>query len=147
MKKTKLILSAIAFILTALIFVQACKKGNTVDLSGTYELQLNETKSIPTAEGTAKVTVFSIDDSRCPINANCISAGGVIVKAKIIDNRGAQTIELCMGDCAFTTINFKSSITLNGVRYNYALKDVVPFPVYPKDMTIVQKATIILTKA
>ena len=43
------------------------------------------------------ITLQSVNDSRCPINALCISAGNARVKLRMSDNSGAEVFsELCI---------------------------------------------------
>ncbi|TKC10899.1 hypothetical protein FA048_12075 [Pedobacter polaris] len=146
MKRTKLILSFIAFILTILVFVQACKKGNSSDLSGTYEVSLDQTKQMPENGTSATLTLINVDDTRCPINANCVSAGYVLIKVKFRDKNGEQTIEICANDCLDKVLR-KNTIVLNGVSYTLKLMEVSPFPDTSRPASTKKKATILITKA
>ena len=57
-------LSFIALILTILVFVQACKKENRTDLSGTYEIGLQQTKKITTNNSITAIKLTNINESK-----------------------------------------------------------------------------------
>lgn len=38
-----------------------------------------------------------IEDSRCPMNARCVWAGRVVIRARVQTGRGAQTMDLVLG--------------------------------------------------
>lgn len=145
MKRTKLILTFIAFILTILVVVQACKKDKQADISGTYQIELLETISI-LKNGTAiTAQLASVEDSRCPINANCVTSGYIIIKLNFIDSQGEQSFEICSENCLDKVARPKS-IRLNGVSYSIKIQDLTPFPDFSKPTTVKQKATIVITK-
>lgn len=143
MKRTKLILSSIALILTVLVFVQACKKGNAVDLSGTYTISAGENLHIPENRNTATISASNFADSRCPINADCVWAGVAIGNFTFKDNANEQTIELCLGACDVVKKNKTQDISLNGINYTLELTEVTPYPGTTKENS---KATIVLKK-
>ena len=145
MKKTKLILSFIAFLLTILVFVQACKKENSKDFSGTYQISLNQTVKIPSNGSATAVTLTNVNDSRCPINANCVTAGYVFINLNFSDKNGEQSISLCSANC-LDKVYRPNSIVLNGVTYEVKLDDVTPFPDLPNPTSANKKATIVITK-
>jgi len=143
MKQTKLILTSIAFILTALVFVQACKKGNAIDLSGTYTISAGENLHIPENRNTVTISASNFADSRCPINADCVWAGVATGSFTFKDSSKEQEIELCLGACEVVSKPKTQDITLNGVAYTLELKDFTPYPGTTKEN---MKATIVLTK-
>lgn len=50
------------------------------------------------AVGGPKVRpVKLVEDSRCPMNARCVWAGRVVVRAIVITGRGARSMELTLG--------------------------------------------------
>lgn len=143
MKQTKLILTSIAFILTVLVFVQACKKGNAVDLSGTYTINSGENLHIPENKNDATISASNFADSRCPINADCVWAGVATGNFTLKDKTNEQTIELCLGACDVVKKPKTQNITLNGVIYTIELTEVTPYPGTTKEKS---KATIVLKK-
>ena len=145
MKRTKLILSFIALILTILVFVQACKKENRTDLSGTYEIGLQQTKKITTNNSITAIKLTNINDSRCPINANCVTEGYVFINLNFSNKNGEQNIELCSANCLDKRFR-PNTITINKVTYQATLKDVTPFPDITNLASTNKKATIIVTK-
>ena len=141
MKRTKLILSFIAFILTILVFVQACKKDKQVQVPETYIVSIGEKISIPVNGNTVTITAASFNGIVCPVNAFCIDnyATGIFT---FLDSSREQTIELCIGNCDERSKPKKRDIKLNGIRYTAELNKITP---YPND-TKIMNASIVLTK-
>ncbi|GLU53733.1 hypothetical protein [Dyadobacter frigoris] len=72
------------------------------------------------------VTVLEINDSRCPINADCISVGKVIVKFSLSDgaNNTEASIELINDEKDKTVQSFK----LGDQSYSIKIHEVSPYP-------------------
>lgn len=145
MKRTQQILTFIAFILTILLVVQACKKDRQADISGTYQIEIQETINISKNGAAISAKLVSVEDSRCPINANCVTSGYIIIKLNFIDSQGEQSFEICSENCLDKVARPKS-ITLNGVSYSIKIQDLTPFPDFSKPTTVKQKATIVIAK-
>ncbi|RZJ81543.1 MAG: hypothetical protein EOO47_03860 [Flavobacterium sp.] len=145
MKRTKLILSFIAAVLTVMVFVQACKKENSNNLSGTYEIGLKETIKIPANGSSISATLTNVNDSRCPINANCVTAGYVFINLKITNKNSEQNFELCSENCLDKVLR-PNSIVLDGITYEIKLLDVTPFPDISSTVNTNKKAAIVITK-
>ncbi len=141
MKATQKILQAIIVLLIVLTAFQACKKQNGEGASGTYNLKLNETTTIPTGGSEGTITVTGINDTRCPANAICITLGSAIVNVKINDKDGEKTLTLNLNDSTRPE-NDAIITTINDVRYFIKVTAVNPFPdtsntSQPKTVTIV----------
>ncbi|WP_159473324.1 hypothetical protein [Dyadobacter sp. 3J3] len=76
------------------------------------------------------VTLLEVNDSRCPINAVCISAGSVNVKFNITDgtNSTDAVIALVNDNKDTSTQIFK----LGGQKYSIKMQKVSPYPELPQ---------------
>jgi len=118
--------------LTGILFA-SCDKDNTT-FQGPFELKVNESIILPGNNAGMQLKVESINDSRCPSNAFCVSAGNAIVKIKMTDNSGTfAESELCLGACG-AKINRQDTTTIkiNNIRYSVILEKVIPDPVAGK---------------
>jgi hypothetical protein len=143
MKRTKLILSFIAVVLTVMVFVQACKKDKQVQLHGTHSIGLGEKIQISVNGNTVTLTASNFNDSRCPINALCVWAGVATGSFTFKDSSKEQTVELCLGACEVVSKPKKQAIILNETNYTVELTEFTPYPGTTKENI---KATIVLTK-
>ncbi|MCF0058579.1 hypothetical protein [Dyadobacter sp. CY356] len=76
------------------------------------------------------VTLLEVNDSRCPINASCISAGSVNVKFNITDGTYSTSavIALVNDNKDTSTQIFK----LGGQKYSIKMQKVSPYPELPQ---------------
>jgi hypothetical protein len=80
-------------------FISSCEK-DSIQFDSPFELKENESIVLQGNNNGLTITLQSVNDSRCPINALCISAGNARVKLRMSDNSGAETFaELCLGVC------------------------------------------------
>jgi hypothetical protein len=109
-------------------------------------LKENESIVLQGNNNGLSLTLQSVNDSRCPVNALCVSAGNARIKLRMSDNSGAETFaELCLGFC--DTKNNKedsATIRLNNTSYTIVLKEVSPFPELGKKQD--KKALLIIRK-
>lgn len=111
------------------LLISSCEK-DSIEFDTPFELDENESIVLQGNNNGLKITLQSVNDSRCPVNALCISAGNARVKLKMSDNSGAESLaELCIGFCD-TGNNAEDStiIRLNNTSYTIVLKEVSPFP-------------------
>lgn len=119
----------LALICFAGLLISSCEK-NSIEFDNPFELKENESIVLQGNNNGLSITLQSVNDSRCPINALCISAGNARVKLRMSDNSGAETFaELCLGFCD-TGNNAEDSaiIRLNNISYTVVLKEVNPYP-------------------
>lgn len=138
----KYLLALVCF--TGLLF-SSCEK-DSIEFDSPFELKENESIVLQGNNNGLTITLQSVNDSRCPINALCISAGNAQVKLRMSDNSGAEVFsELCIGICN-TKNNIEDStiIQLNNARYIVVLKEVNPYPEAGKKQN--KKALLILRK-
>ncbi|RZL39073.1 MAG: hypothetical protein EOO96_01490 [Pedobacter sp.] len=124
------------FIIFSLFLVSSgCKK----QVDSTKEVK-SFTLNVPKKVGNATFTVTSIDDSRCPENANCISMGKVSVLLKVQSDFDLKTLQFCMGDCKDIGATDKILFPIANVKCEVKIIDVKPYPnlstaVIPKTVT------------
>lgn len=131
------------FCLTGLL-ISSCEK-DSIQFDSPFELELNQSIILPGNNGLS-LTLQSVEDSRCPINASCITAGNVRIKVRLSDNSERESFaELCLGLCD-TKNNTEDStvIRLNNISYILVLKDVNPFPELGKNQH--KKALLLIRK-
>lgn len=111
------------------ILFTSCDKDNPV-FEGPFEVKVNETINLPDNNTGLQLQVLSINDSRCPANAFCVTSGNAVVKIKMADNSGAfEERDLCIGLCG-TKLNRQDTIIvkINNKRYSVILENVYPYP-------------------
>lgn len=94
------------------------------------------------------IAVKNIQDSRCPENTNCITAGNATVVVRASNSQGSnENIELCLGDCETGTPQETDAVTaaVGDVNYRFTLKQVGPYPGLEHDGEE-QKARLIVEK-
>lgn len=130
--------------ITGLLF-SSCEK-DSIDFGNPFEMKENESIVLQGNNNGLNITLQSVNDSRCPINALCISAGNARIKLRMSDNSGAEVFsELCLGFCD-TRNNTEDSaiIRLNNNSYTIVLKEVNPYPEAGKKQN--KKAVLIIRK-
>jgi hypothetical protein len=138
----KYLLSLVCF--TGLLF-SSCEK-DSIEFDSPFELKENESIILQGNNNGLTLTLQSVNDSRCPINALCISAGNARVKLRMSDNSGAETLaELCLGFCDTRNNTEDSALfQLNNVSYMVILKEVNPYPEAGKKQN--KKALLIIRR-
>ncbi len=129
---------------TGLLF-SSCEK-DSIEFDSPFELKENESIVLQGNNNGLTLTLQSVNDSRCPINALCISAGNARVKLRMSDNSGSETFaELCLGVCETRNNTEDSALfQLNNVSYIVILKEVNPYPEAGKKQN--KKALLIIRK-
>lgn len=111
------------------LLISSCEK-DSIEFDNPFELMENESIVLQGNNNGLKITLQSVNDSRCPINAFCVSAGNARIKLKMSDNSGAEVFsELCIGFCDTKNNAEDSSIfRLNNASYIVVIKAVSPYP-------------------
>jgi hypothetical protein len=124
-------LLAATFVL--LLSLLACSKDS---MNGTgeayfdipFELRIGRTVLFTKDSKELTISMISVIDSRCPINANCITAGNATIKLRLSDNSGSEVFtELCLGQCETSGSDVKQ-ITLSNINYSITMRKVEPYP-------------------
>lgn len=119
--------------LVLLLSLLACSKDS---MNGTgeayfdipFELRIGRTVIFTKDSKELTISMISVIDSRCPINANCITAGNATVKLRLSNNSGSEVFtELCLGQCETLGSDTKQ-ITLSNINYSITMKKVEPYP-------------------
>ncbi|CAN5847583.1 hypothetical protein BH24BAC1_BH24BAC1_20920 [soil metagenome] len=111
-----------------------------VHLGQEFTLEINRTAglSVP-ANGQAadlKVHFGQLQDSRCPTDVNCITAGSAEITLTFHHPGGqSQVVSLCLGECAAgpgSARGFrqedKAEVPVGNETYDVLLKEVSPYP-------------------
>jgi FKBP-type peptidyl-prolyl cis-trans isomerase 2 len=119
-------------IVVAIVLMIGCKKEDSAipvssaTLKNRFEVKPNESVQIKDGSGVILVKLVQVNDSRCPVNANCIRAGEAKVKLDVNVNGVANNgLELCLACDA--TMNIPTNKTI-GSKYKITLVEVSPFP-------------------
>jgi len=127
------------------LLISSCEK-DSIEFDSPFELKENESIVLQGNNNGLKITLQEVNDSRCPVNALCISAGNARVKLRLSDNSGAEKLaELCLGFCDnMNNTEDNVIIRLNDISYTVVLKEVSPFPELGKKQD--KKALLIIKK-
>lgn len=113
------------------IVVFACKSTEVVPLGNEFTLILNETTVFETSKGKVSATIKDIVDSRCPVDANCVRAGEVIVDISFNNS----DLKLCLG-CT-SEFNIEESVSVED--FKVSLVEVLPYPYLSQPSTAKDK--------
>jgi hypothetical protein len=133
--------------LFTLFFAAGCDKeeANNPNLEGKHIIANNSSKSVDQGEQKVTIAVSNINDSRCPLNVQCVQAGSATANIKFTDNTPQEkSVDLCIGDCK--TISSIQSVEINGTLYNVKLIEVNPRPGAKNSNSKTQKVTIDISK-
>ena len=144
MKTTKNILLGFVAILTLLMFFQACDKISYTEFEGTHVLEKNMAKQVVAEGKQIWMEIKEIEDSRCPVNANCVWAGVATTKISF-DDIPENTIELCLGACDVVNKPKTREVKIKDIIYIVELKDLSPYPKFGEKPSE-SRATIIINK-
>ena len=119
-------------IMTLFILFIACQKqvlnNPTVSFGTKINVELNDSAVIGVTGNLIKVNVEQVNDSRCPSDVTCITAGDAMVSLKIIDDKNNQaSFDLYYGQKS----KFKSdtlAFSVNQKNYKMILSNVSPYP-------------------
>lgn len=127
------------------LLISSCEK-SFIEFDNPFELEENESIVLQGNNNGLSITLQSINDSRCPANALCVSAGNARVKLRLSDNSGAEAFaELCLGFCdTGNNTEDSAAVRLGNTAYIVVLKEVNPFPEIGKKQN--KKAVLIIRK-
>ncbi|MEZ4900152.1 MAG: hypothetical protein R2806_25160 [Saprospiraceae bacterium] len=109
-----------------LVGSMACNK-KSLDLYQDSAFKIGETKRL--ADQDADLTLFKIDDSRCPTQVECVWAG-VATAYFLYEKNGQDTIKLSTTD--YEAVQTKTQVEHNG--YRYRMIEVTPYPETPESI-------------
>ena len=123
----------IALLPVCILLASTCKEGN---LEGIKKIGLNSPFGIPVnekaiiSESGLLLEVSEINDSRCPINVECIWAGNSTVKLNVTSTGIEKTdFTFCIGQCE-NRLQEADTVLLQhqNQSYSFILKEVQPYP-------------------
>ncbi|GAB3220615.1 hypothetical protein GCM10027423_52480 [Spirosoma arcticum] len=83
-------------------------------------------KSVRLKGTSLELKVAQVVDSRCPINARCITAGSVKVFFEASEQGATQAVEVDLP--AYPDKAVDKPFTINGQTYRLNLQEVLPYP-------------------
>lgn len=115
--------------LLLLITAIACKKDKITDLSRDFSIEQSKTYNFE-QDGNilASVTLIAIEDSRCPINALCVTDGfgKVTLKIKDLSIHTEKELTLYIGEGVPKEKKDLKQLNINGTNYVLQLKNINP---------------------
>jgi hypothetical protein len=123
---------AFGTIITFLILFIACEKdqlnNTTADFGSKIKIELNGKATIGQNGNYLIVKLEQVDDSRCPSDVNCITAGDAMVRINVVDIRDNQaSFDLFYGQKS----SFKPdtlAFSIDQKNYKMILSNVLPYP-------------------
>ncbi len=121
-----------AGILSLFLMAVACAKTNrTMPLTGSGKTEIlkpGEETTFGDGNDSIKFRFNSLDDSRCPVNVNCVRAGDATTHFSIsATNYQKQDLTLSIGESS----DFKADtieVSIKEKPYRIVLEEVLPYP-------------------
>ncbi|WP_460947032.1 hypothetical protein [Spirosoma daeguense] len=117
----------ISFLTAGMLLAASC---NSTDTPPTDRVSLKMNQSARLGSEVV-VRVDSIEDNRCPMNANCIWAGQAKVKLQIAKDQDSKNLQLMLGQDIQNKENKRpdsTGVTLANEIYKVILREVTPYP-------------------
>ncbi|MEM9919335.1 MAG: hypothetical protein AAF990_14630 [Bacteroidota bacterium] len=120
-----------------LIGLQTCKQKNkpseTSNLPSLGDtLQVNLDQALTLAKTDVQILFHKFEESRCPLNTNCIREGEAIASVRITQKGKQEEIKLeAKGLCQSDNGKCGQSVSVNG--YQYRLLNIYPYPTDTRD--------------
>jgi hypothetical protein len=124
----------VLFSLCLVGLLTACDKQSSVSPQSTNDVKVAYQKSVRMAGTSLDLKVASVADSRCPINARCITAGSVAVSFDATDGGQTQTVTVDLP--AYPDKPVQKVFSVNGQSYQLNLREVLPYPEAGKPVTL-----------
>jgi len=131
-------------IVIGLVFLLSCDKNEPiqyVQLLKETTLKEGHTLTVLDEARTFEVFLKNVNDSRCPSNAACISAGNVATTFVINDE---EELVLCLGQCTGDSFQQVDSAVfrVNSKKYYLKLTEVSPYPIIPDEKRKTAKISV-----
>ncbi len=94
----------------------------------TVSLSYQKATTVRTSGTDLKVELKEVTDSRCPINASCVSAGSAKLAFVVSDASAQANVNVEFEGSKKSEVVFK----LGGVEYVIIVSEVLPYPELPK---------------
>lgn len=132
--------------------LSAAVKQEAGDVKFGQEIPLQHLEQVTYAGGDVPrrliVNLKALQDSRCPVNVDCITAGNAKVVLRASNSQGTEeNIQLCLGDCQTGAPHETDAVTtkVGDVEYRFTLKAVEPYPGLEHEGQV-QKARLVVEK-
>ncbi|RIV27028.1 hypothetical protein DYU11_01550 [Fibrisoma montanum] len=124
-----------AFLSLAFLGLMAsCSQQTAVAPTQPTEQKVAYQKSVRLAGNSLGLKVAQIADSRCPINARCITAGAVKVQFEASAQGTTQAVDVTLP--AYPEKPVETSFTINNQTYRLTLNEVLPYPEAGKEIKL-----------
>lgn len=123
-------------ILLMLLTTLGCQNQNSVTacdnelLNKVTTFAINQEQDVSCQDGT-KLIFIRFEESRCPVNVNCIRAGNVNAFFELRKDGQTTPFMMCLGECntgAKLSEQDTKTVAVGSHRYEIILKEVSPFP-------------------
>ncbi|MFD2571197.1 hypothetical protein ACFSUS_11175 [Spirosoma soli] len=104
----------------------ACDNKENVTPQADAGVKVAYQKSVRLAGTSLDMKVAAVTDSRCPINARCVTAGSVKVNFEANQDGNVQAVELDLP--AYPDKSVRKTFSLGGQSYQLTLQEVLPYP-------------------
>lgn len=116
-----------AFLSIALLgFLIACDSKENVTPQPNNEVKVAYQKSVRMAGTSLDLKVAEVLDSRCPINARCVTAGAVTVNFEATNEGKVETVQVELP--AYPDKSVQKTFSVGGQSYQLTLQEVLPYP-------------------
>lgn len=139
--KLSLLIAGLALTSVSQSFISSSAK--TSKFNTPFEINLSEKVLLPKDKKELTVSLEKINDSRCPVNVQCMTAGNATAEIKLINSQGSEvTTKLVLGrsENEFKTSD-TASVTLGEASYSVILSEINELYAN-KAVLIVKKGTI-----
>ena len=127
-----------AFLLGVLCFAAtACDKREDAAPQTRLETTIvssGEKSSLKLAAKNLKIQLLEVNDSRCPINADCVSAGAADLKFNVSD--GASEADVAVLFSSADKSSGSKEFKLAGQNYLISVSEVLPYPEIQKPVKL-----------
>ncbi|GAB3496250.1 hypothetical protein GCM10027341_14720 [Spirosoma knui] len=127
-------MKTVFFSLALLGLLTACDKQANVTPNPASDQKVAYQKSVRLAGTALDLKVAQVADSRCPINARCITAGSVKVSFEASEQGATQQVEVDLP--AYPEKPVQKQFTVNGQTYQLNLSEVLPYPEVGKEIKL-----------
>jgi hypothetical protein len=119
-------MKTVFFSLALLGLMASCDRQASVTPAESPEQNVAYQKSVRLAGTSLDLKVAQVVDSRCPINARCLTAGSVKVFFEAREQGATQAVEVNLP--AYPDKAVDKPFTINGQTYRLNLREVLPYP-------------------
>jgi hypothetical protein len=114
------------FSIALVAFLSACDSKEPISPQPSNDVTVAYQKSVRLAGTALDMKVAEVLDSRCPINARCITAGSVRVNFEANNEGKTETVQVDLP--AYPDKFTQKTFSVGGQSYQLTLREVLPYP-------------------